>query len=431
MIMNKLRFKSSKKIKNTTILMDSSVVVLFAAYNFNLRVFVSIILLLSLLSCRKNNKENIKVDYVCEVVNISNQINYREATSTVEFMGKKEFVLDSLSLNILGYLQYIHLDTIEYLTFLNEFDNSIYFYDYKSEDFLRKIALAKERKIPKIQGYNYINDDTIFIYNYSRHKIYRTNIHAELLSEDQLYDRSVSNNKNDILFPAPYLHTPSPLKHIDNKLVTVGFVGGEYNWETDINRPVVTVLNLENKRIDQLLNYPKQYTKFNWGGGLTFRMPYYDIANNFMIVSFSAHHDILKVDISTGNVEEYYAGSKFVEKITSYPFPKEERYPSISEWEWYMTTPSYEGIFYDKYKDIYYRIVRLPVNKYIDDEKYNSKTTSIIILDSNLNYIGESKLPTSVIFSPFNSFVSDEGLNIQVYTGDEDVLTFYQYKIKR
>ena len=41
--------------------------------------------------------------------------------------------------------------------------------------------------------------------------------------------------------------------------------------------------------------------------------------------------------------------------------------------EWYMNTPSYEGVFYDKYRELYYRIARLPDTNYKIGNRGNNK----------------------------------------------------------
>jgi hypothetical protein len=97
--------------------------------------------------------------------------------------------------------------------------------------------------------------------------------------------------------------------------------------------------------------------------------------------------------------------------------------------EWYMTNPSYESVFYDNYKKLYYRIARLPLKEYIPSDQ-NRKPKIIIVLDSNLNYLGEVSLPKDVKLEMFNCFISEDGINIQLLNDDEDNLTYHQYRIK-
>ena len=370
-----------------------------------------------LTSCEKSSKHGI----------VLNELQLKFGNNCViENVKTKEYALDSVSLNIINYMQIVNMDSLMLLTFQNTIDNSLYIYNYESTDLLQKIKF--DSSIPKILGYNYINNDSIFIYSYNRHKLYLSNKDSEIASERIVYYPPTS--VEDIIYPSPYLMTVAPLSFFKNKIVTVGFVSGETEFETDYNRPVIVQLDLENGNLQHMLNYPNQYTSYNWGGGFAYRMPYYNIVNNNMYVSFSAHHYLFKINLLTNEKTEHYAGSRHINEIGSFPHEKTKPISSEDEWEWYMNTPSYEGIFYDRYQDLYYRVARLPVQKYNKDEKYNNKPIIVIVLDTNLNYLGEIELPTDIMLNSFNSFVSEDGFNIQAYTNNEDMLTFYQYKIK-
>ena len=100
-------------------------------------------------------------------------------------------------------------------------------------------------------------------------------------------------------------------------------------------------------------------------------------------------------------------------------------------WFWYMTNPSYQNIIYDKYKNQYYRIARLPKQDFTLSERGNMKPIIIIILDSNFKYIGEVELDMNIRYSLNNCFATKEGLNIQVHTNDDDKLTFYVYSFTK
>ncbi len=229
------------------------------------------------------------------------------------------------------------------------------------------------------------------------------------------------------MYPAPYLQTMAPLKKYRNKLLSVGFVADETSFETDQNRPVVTILDLDDKSIENVVNYPYQYSLYNWAGGFTYRMPSYDLIDDDIVINFPAHHYLLRYSLTSKKLTSHYAGSTSIEFIKSFPFPKDSPIDGVQAWEWYMNNPSYESVIYDKYRKLYYRITRLPFPNYNKEERGNRKPIVIIILNDNLEYRGEVSLPTDVYFHPTNCYVSKEGFNIQVLTEDEDKLTFYQY----
>lgn len=97
---------------------------------------------------------------------------------------------------------------------------------------------------------------------------------------------------------------------------------------------------------------------------------------------------------------------------------------------WYYEQPSYGSIYADPYKELYYRFARLPK----PDHKpgtFNDKPVIVIVLDKDLRYVGEERLPEGPLYDTFNAYVSPEGLNIHIYnSSDEDRLTFYTYNAK-
>ena len=233
----------------------------------------------------------------------------------------------------------------------------------------------------------------------------------------------------DMIYPAPYCRTWTPIKKWRDKIVMVGFFGSETSYETPTNRPVIIISDTDNGTVEYAVNYPEQYSNYNWGGGYPYRLPSYDLVDGTLVVSFAAHHELICHSLLTGEEKSHYAGSTAIPQIKSFPEPKILSMPKDTKvFDWYYKSPSYEGIYYDRYKNLYYRIAKLPVpeENRVGDLSTN-KPTVVIVLDSELNYVGECALPEDIVFRTVNCFVSQDGLNIQVLTGDEDKMTFYQY----
>ena len=53
----------------------------------------------------------------------------------------------------------------------------------------------------------------------------------------------------------------------------------------------------------------------------------------------------------------------------------------------------------------------------------------LIVLDGQFNYIGEAVLPEDVDFRRTNCFSTDGGFFIQALTDNDDLMTFYQFKV--
>ena len=97
----------------------------------------------------------------------------------------------------------------------------------------------------------------------------------------------------------------------------------------------------------------------------------------------------------------------------------------------------YHNLMYDKYRDVYYRIVELPyelkVNESVFDDEKN-REFSIIIFDKDFNIIGETKFPGNKYLYKM-SFVGRDGLyisenNLANPDFDEDKLVFACFKLE-
>lgn len=335
-----------------------------------------------------------------------------------------EFCLDSETSPTIKYIQYFDADTIQALAILNNFNNNIYIYDCNTSNLIEKIKLNKEF----YQGFCF--DDNIYAYSY--HKGVLSVINRDNYTVKQTIPMALQEDKySEFYIPYPYASTLSPIMKYDKYIISVGYRSGESKAETISNRPVVTILNLKTKKISYAMNYPEMYSKYNWGGHMAYRLPYYTISpNGRIIVSFPASHDLAVSSLdSLSNVTMSFAGSRYIKEIKSYPAIKSPVGISSSDiWKWYMGNPSYEGILYDKYRELYYRIARLPDNDYENGVRGNHKPISIIVLDKHLNYLGEELLDIGPRYLPSNTFVSRNGINIQILTDNEDILKYYTYK---
>ena len=74
---------------------------------------------------------------------------------------------------------------------------------------------------------------------------------------------------------------------------------------------------------------------------------------------------------------------------------------------------------------MYYRLFCLPLKE--GNDKW--QPVGLIVLDGDFNYVGEGLFPDDVNLRYSNSFVSKKGLNIQVMTDNDDLMTFYQFKV--
>jgi hypothetical protein len=98
----------------------------------------------------------------------------------------------------------------------------------------------------------------------------------------------------------------------------------------------------------------------------------------------------------------------------------------------------YERLLYDEYREVFYRFV-FPKVEVQNEEEINQlrifpRKFGVMILDKDLNVLGETLMPENTYF-PSNSFVSKDGLYISISHPDnpkneEDLMSFEVFKLK-
>lgn len=350
----------------------------------------------------------------------------------IQFVGKKEIPADNETSVFDNYIQFV--DTKEMpntFASVNEYTNSIYFYDYDSLNVKKVIRYDKEgpNGVGLMQGFCYLNPDSIFVFCENTQMVYLTSEGAQVKWKKLMPAQSIGGP--DFMPALPYLQTNVPLKYVDHKLIFQGG-NGETLYETATNAPITSLYDIEEDSVLYANNYPEQYIKYNWGDWI-YKFPYYDMneQDKLIIISFPHDHFIYVYSLLSGKNIKYYAGSQLIKKIDAFDEKKEfqPHYNSGRLQQWYYSNPTYQTVLYDKYRKLYYRIGLLPQKEKRKDF-YNKKPIVLIVLDENFNYLGEGLFPDDVDLWTTESFVSREGLNMQVLTDNEDFYTFYQFKVE-
>lgn len=357
------------------------------------------------------------------------EIEKHKDRCSLVLIGKKYFPLDEDTPPGIEFMQYIDNGRNDTLAVLNPYSNSIYYYDYNSADILSVLRMEKEGNngVGQIQGFCYVNEDSIFTYSESLYTVSLINGKSEMLWHKLLF--KPITKEGQLMSPAPWIATVNPIKYVNNKLIMNGFLAGEPSVETLTNRPVTLIYDFMRDTILYKNNFPIQYVKPDWGGGFFYRWAYLEIYDNRTLVSFPADHYLRLCSIDGNFTDSCYAGSKEVEKIFPFSLTK----PKVGEFvdenvysEWYAGNASYGFILYDKYRHLFYRMVYLPKS---GTPLY--RPLAIVVLDEKLNYLGEDKLPREVAEAwSGNAIVTKEGLSIMLRTDDEDNLVFNQYEVK-
>lgn len=384
----------------------------------NLYIFIYLIALLSICcSCTHNTVKN---EFYQKLKN----------KCSIQYVGKKEIPVDeNVSISTL-YIQYI--DDEDLLSIYNAPNNCIYFFDYNQCAYRNQMCFEKEGSngVGIIQGYYFHNKDSVFVYNYNTQTIYLTDVTSRVIWKKFLPIRELQSS--DFIPSFPYLQTNSPMVYINQKIVMGGFGTTETTAETATNRPVTTIYDFKCDSVFLANNYPEQYQLYNWGGGF-YRMPYFSVnkEQKNIVLSFPHDHNLYVYSLSDTTRTPYYAGSNEIKKIDAY-YEKKELYDHNDQnrvRDWFFSISTYRSVLYDKYRNLYYRLACLPESDKLKKFTSGTQPIIVIVLDENFNYIGEDRLPDDIDLRYTNSFVTKDGLNMQVLTDNDDLMTFYQFKV--
>ena len=96
--------------------------------------------------------------------------------------------------------------------------------------------------------------------------------------------------------------------------------------------------------------------------------------------------------------------------------------------DYFRESMTYANILYDGYRNIYYRIVELPTPMPGTLLSLKGKKLAVMILDDGFNILGETIIEDETVNTfRYTAFVSEEGLNIQLISS-EDEAVFATYR---
>jgi hypothetical protein len=335
-----------------------------------------------------------------------------------------KFELDSLTSPVVYSMQeYVEGDK-RYLAYLNEETGTIYLNDFQTKRIVKRIEIHtdhKERLKKAFQGMLYHNKDSIFLFSY-RPKVTLINDRGEVLKIFSIPKERSEANK--LFYRGFYVSTSVPAYLYKTKLVINSVVVGDLKSNEKRNVQIILDLKTGEDTIGKVA-FPPSYQGKNYGG-LHYDIYYvsYNPKRNYSIYSFPANKNVLINNLLTGRTVSKPAESQFIYGFLT--FQKDDYKEAVSEpvGEYYMTTPTYGSVLYDKYKNVYYRFALLPVQqRNVNYEQKNppTKTISIAVFDDSFHYLGERQLDKNKYWSS-NAFISKEGVNIQNKSHNDSTL---------
>jgi hypothetical protein len=242
---------------------------------------------------------------------------------------------------------------------------------------------------------------------------------------DNIKSWKESDFQKSLIPPMVQLSTGKPMYKIDGIIYLCGEMTEEFGRVDSINQLLLTTIDTQNGgSIAFHLGYPESYREGNWGEAY-FREVFWCMnpATKLFVISFPNDHYIYQTDLK--QVNKIYAGSTYADDIKSLDSPtfilsKSRR---LSH---YFENYSYSTVIYDKYRNVYYRMVEHPWKDYHQDMDWMPwlKQLSIVILDGDFHFIGETRLDMEYRFSASQFMVTANGLLLYKQTDDENELIY-------
>ena len=301
----------------------------------------------------------------------------------------------------------------EYLSFPNQGDEVIV-YDLETQQLVKKIHYQKEGEngVGNIYSFYPVDFNHIYIANTSLPEVYLTD------SAGRINDKIILNEmENGGMISPVFLDviTYRPMYIFNDSIYFSQMVNPSLGYEYWKHSPVGLILDKKNhKIIPTPLVYHRTsenenlYQPTGIDGGKVSGV----FNGESFVYSFNFQDSIYQLSRNFKKITKVLAKSKYIEKVNG------ELLPSDSDLEQIIKRtcelPAYGNIIYDPYREVYYRFAfpAVKMNKersYMDIYHSGRKQFSIIILDKNLNVVGET-LFHEYTYNPYLLFVRENGL---------------------
>lgn len=356
-------------------------------------------------------------------------------TMDLKLIKTKTFVLDSLTAPRPTYIQ-MRIDSLgaRQLTFLNNYSNSIYLYDYDSLNLNGIIQFEESgpNDLESPKGYHIKSLDSIYIFS-KMMQILLANEKGKVLKRLSLIGgRNPLQNPGlwAVSFPEYWIQTTIPFIDAKQELILTGQFTGDIP-DTLVNKfKFMAHIDFKLDSVYFTHSYPKELygNNYNYGGGpFTEVYPLIKPGNKTVVYSFPVSHHLYLSNLEgASHYKKVYGGSNFAGTITSLE-KTTRRMGEGNVVSHFVRQDEYCAILYDKFRKVYYRFLRKAIPYASKGTHWNEMDIAVVIMDEDFKYLGEKVLGPGDVWYWQNSFVTEEGLNIEYIDEsdiDEDNLTF-------
>lgn len=385
------------------------------------------ILMLGLFSCQKNKS--------------TNQGAWKLVPGEDLFLN-----LDNRTAPNENYYQYIeNFSGTESVVFHVRKDHSFKVYDLQSGDLKDEITYPIDGPgaLPSVYGFYFHNEDSIFLSQQYHYRILLVDGDLQVVDQLNLIPEGTKfessgylPEKGHTIQSANFSSRSIPILRNGHFIFPSLYIGRADRKDYTLLGHIYTDYDLAAEEISYKLPFPNFMQNKLWGGMLILNYGCYNPKTEKIVTSYAGFEYISVVNSSFDTVSYYKATSEKFPEIRPAPRPYEVVEEEIDH---YMNVPTFGGIYYDKYRDVYYRIGKFPKPEGYDsfksdylDPMANPRDWVIIVLDGDFKKLTEYTLrqPKEGVYFE-NCFVNKNGFYVAyVDYSDEDKLVFKGFALE-
>ena len=309
-----------------------------------------------------------------------------------------------------------HNSNSPHLTYIPNDVSTIFLYDILQQKVIQKIPLQIEgpNGLGAGQlGVQFVNKDTIIIGN--------MNFLVAIINSkgEVIYKRSFSKDIGNIKEGQPTVETTKKAVLYNNKIYLNAHAYLDASKLEDFEDfPCLYELDLKTDKIATVFNLPTTYyTKGLYGANYASSFNTYNSKTKEFVWSFRNDPNVYTYSLVTKKTKAFHAPSKDFDEIP--PMSKGLDASDLKTYfKFWTKSNSYGPIYYDEFKDVYYRFAE----KAVDDIRYKEKKlwkfTSLMVMNKDFQKIGEIDMEDG--FNNKECFVTPKSFFIRKYDKKND-----------
>jgi len=271
------------------------------------------------------------------------------------------------------------------LCYENKKYNSLHFFDFKNEEEIDRIVFPREgpESVSLLQGFYYINADSMLIYDGNRLKLLYLIRDIRSLKSAMTF-----SDKLDEMETALHIATQNRPISLDEKLhfsaYPITYASEDYNY---CSKPISISVSLEKRKSIASFHYPYHYQNKLWGD-FAYIIHRSKGHGSFAVQAFAFDHHLHLTDYqgfdSAVLAKSRYWGNASL-KPPADPYEERVRVEMVERM-------FYGAVLHDPFRRVYYRMVLHGLPYKNPDGSINrleDKPFSVLVMDEQFNVLGE------------------------------------------